>query len=326
MRSLVLALLVPPALALGQTFTPKAGVPNYDVPIHGHGDYINTPDGKLYYEKEGEGPIVVLVAGGPGGPHTSFHPFFSLLAKDHTVVYFDNIGRGRSDQLKDPKKYTVWRDADDIENLRKALGADKINVIGHSYGGMPAIAYAVRYPQHVSHVVLSDTLHSGAAWQENIDSCNYAAEHQFPEVWEKLTALRKKGVKTGADEYEGPYNDAVGGLYWFDPDKARLMYRSGDKGKPNPVYSSMIGDDPEWKTGGTMRSFDPRPQLKTMNLPVLICVGRYDRVAIPKVAWEMNKMIPNSKLVIFEKSGHRPWVEETEPYFKTVEEFLGDKS
>src|SRR2546423_7907861 len=121
-----------PTFVLAQPFVPKDVVPNYDVPIHGHGEYINTPDGKIYYEQEGQGPIVILVAGGPGGPHTSFHPFFSRLASDHTVVYFDNIGRGRSDQLKDPKRYTVWRDAEDIEQLRRALGADKIDVIGHS--------------------------------------------------------------------------------------------------------------------------------------------------------------------------------------------------
>ena len=108
---------------------PKNGVPNYDVPIHGKGKTIDTPDGKLYYEQEGKGPVIVMVAGGPGGDHTSFHPFFSRLAKDHTVVYFDNIGRGRSDRLKDKKRYTVWRDAEDIERLRKALGQDKITVI-----------------------------------------------------------------------------------------------------------------------------------------------------------------------------------------------------
>ncbi len=188
---------------------PPSPTPNYDVPIHGHGQYLQTPQGRLYYETEGHGPAIILVAGGPGGSHASFHPWFSRLADHHTVVYFDNLGRGRSDRLVDPKQYTVERDADDIEALRTALKLDTITVLGHSYGGMPALAYALKYPAHIDHLILSDTLHSADGFQQNIDNCNREAAAQFPEVWEKLTAMRANGVKTGSDAYEDLYGPAV---------------------------------------------------------------------------------------------------------------------
>ena len=159
--------------------TPPAVAP-FLAALHGHGRYVPTPDGRLYYESEGKGSPVVLVAGGPGGSHASFHPWFSRLAAEHTVIYFDNIGRGRSDRLKNPKRYTVERDADDIEALRKALGYRKISVLGHSYGGMPALAYALKYPTHCARLVLSDTLDSADAWQQNIDSCNFNSSTRFP--------------------------------------------------------------------------------------------------------------------------------------------------
>src|SRR4051794_38907193 len=76
-------------------FVPVSSEFQCDVPIHGNGDYVASPDGRIYYEREGEGPPIVLVAGGPGGSHASFHPWFSRLADAHTVIYFDNIGRGR---------------------------------------------------------------------------------------------------------------------------------------------------------------------------------------------------------------------------------------
>lgn len=293
-------------------------------PYHGRGQTIETRDGKLYYETEGSGPVVVMVAGGPGGSHVSFHGFFNELAKEHTVVYFDNIGRGRSDRLKDPKKYTVWRDADDIEALRKALGVDKISVIGHSYGGMPAIAYAIRYPQSLDRLVLSDTLHSGEGFQQNIDSCNFTAQNQYPEIWAKLMEMRAKGVKSTAEEYGEIYGPAIGSLYWYDAANGTKMYRSNDPkdGGNDEVYRAMIGEDPEWKVGGTMKSFDPRKQMKEIEAKTLICVGRFDRVATPKVSYEMSQLIPGSKLVIFPKSGHRPWVEEKESYFDAVTKFL----
>lgn len=306
--------------------TPKPGVPNYDIPFHGHGKYLDTPDGKLYYETEGKGPVIVIIAGGPGGDHTSFHPFFSRLAKDHTMVYFDSIGRGRSDRLKDKAGYTVWRDAKDVEQLRKMLSQEKITVIGHSYGGMPALAYAVRHPEHVEHLVLSDTLHSAEAFQDNIDSCNFFFSHQYPEKWAKLLALRAKGVKSSEEAYRDLY-DPLESLYWFDEKNGEKMFRSGDKSGFNPeVYEAMLGDDPEWTVQGTMKSYDPRPKMKDLHMPVLICVGRWDRVATPKSALEMKTLLPapTSHLRIFEKSGHRPWVEETDVYFSTVSDFLRD--
>ncbi|MBC8101229.1 MAG: alpha/beta fold hydrolase [Cytophagales bacterium] len=308
---------------------PPPPAPNYDVPLHGNGAFIPTPKGRIYYEKEGQGPLLILVAGGPGGGHTSFHPWFNRLAKTHTVVYFDNLGRGRSDRLQDPKQYTVERDADDIESLRIALKADKIAVLGHSYGGMPALAYALKYPAHLDRLILSDTLHSADGFQQNIDNCNREAQTRFPEVWEKLMALRKTGVKSSAAEYGEIYSTPTDDLYWYDTTNAARMFRANDPpgtGFNNAVYLAMLGDDPEWKVGGTMKAYDPRPRMKTLaGLPTLICVGRSDRVATPGIAWELNRLIPASRLVIFEKSGHRPWVEESDRYFQTVSAFLSGK-
>ena len=313
-------------LALSASVSAQTAKPNYDVPLHGHGQYIATPQGRLYYEREGQGPPVVLIAGGPGGSHASFHPWFSRLAPSHTVIYFDNLGRGRSGRLADPKGYTVERDADDIESLRRALGFKTITVLGHSYGGMPALAYALKYPQHTDHLILSDTLHSADGFQQNIDNCNREAATRFPEIWEKLTAMRARGVKTGSDAYENLYGMATDDLYWYNPENAAKLYHSGDKAdRLNfDIYLAMIGDDPEWTVGGTMKGYDPRPQMKTLRVPTLICVGRFDRVALPKVAQEIKDALPpqSARLVIFEHSGHRPWVEETDRYFQTVTAFL----
>ena len=308
----------------------QAPKPNYDVPLHGHGQYISTPQGRLYYEREGQGPAIVLVAGGPGGGHASFHPWFSRLAAAHTVIYFDNLGRGRSDRLADPKRYTVERDADDIEALRQALGFETITVLGHSYGGMPALAYALKYPTHTDHLILSDTILGARGFQENIDSCNFNARTRFPDVWDKLMALRRRGVKTGADAYESLYGDATDDLYWYNPENAAKMYHSGDKAdRLNfDVYLAMIGDDPEWTVGGTMKGYDPRPGMKTLTVPTLICVGRFDRVSQPVIAQEIKNALPpqSARLVVFERSGHRPWVEETDRYFQTVTAFLDGKT
>ncbi|AIY39469.1 Alpha/beta hydrolase fold [Collimonas arenae] len=298
------------------------------IEMHGKGHYAPSKFGKIYYETEGSGPPVFLIAGGPGSSHASFHPWFSRLAAEHTVVYLDNIGRGRSDRLPAQRssEYTVERDAEDIEALRTALGYDRISVIGHSYGGMPALAYALKYPQHVSRLVLSDTLLNAQSWQENIDSANFTARNQFPEIWEKLMQMRARGVKSGAPEYGDLYGETELDIYWRDPDMESKLYRSDDPadGSNSNVYLSFIGDDPEWQVGGTMKGYDPSPRMKNLTVPTLVFVGRYDRVGTPKIAGEIKAALPaaSSKLVVFERSGHRPWVEESDAYFKLLKDFF----
>jgi proline iminopeptidase len=288
---------------------------------------VATPDGDLYYERLGEGPAIVMVAGGPGASHTSLRPDFDRLATGHTLVYFDNIGRGRSSELPAGRHHSPPRDAEDIERLRQALGFERITVIGHSYGGYVALAYAGRYPQRLDHLVISSGGHGAQSWQRNIDSYNAFVENQYPEVWSKLLALRAKGVKTCAKEYQDLNGEAAGDTYWYDLANAgkRKPFSTDERDRfRSDVYCDMIGDDPEVKVGGAMASFDARPALAAVHAPTWISAGRYDRVSLPKVALEIrDAFAPGvARETVFEKSGHRPWVEEPDAFFAELDKFL----
>lgn len=288
---------------------------------------IKTPDGDIYYELRGSGPPIVLVAGGPGASRTSLQPEFDVLASSHTVVYFDNIGRGRSSDLPAGRHHSPARDAADIEYLRIALGFDKIALLGHSYGGYPALAYAAAHPEHVERLVISSSGHSGASWQRNIDNVNRFVENQYPDVWRKLQAMRARGVRSCAPEYQELYGSVIGQVYWHDPAmRARRAAASTDPrdGSHGNVYCDMIGDDPEMKVGGAMAAYDVRPALARVHVPTLITAGRFDIVCPPVVAFEIRDAFPPgvAKAVIYENSAHRPWVEEGVEYFKVLRAFL----
>jgi proline iminopeptidase len=290
---------------------------------------VDTPDGQIYYETHGEGPPVVMLAGGPGGPRTSLMPEFDHLAARHTVVYLDNIGRGRSSDLPAGKHHSPERDAMDVERVRQALGFERIALIGHSYGGYPALAYAGMFPQRLTHLVISSSGHSAESWQRNIDNVNRFVENQYPETWKKLVEMRQRGVKTCATEYQDLYGEPIGQLYWHDQAKAALRKPVStdprDKFK-RAVYCDMIGDDSEMKVGGTMARFDARPALAKVKVPVLVTAGRYDSVSPPVVAYEIGEAFKSgsAQVRIFDNSSHRPWVEEGETYFKMLDAFLGD--
>ena len=117
------------------------------------GKYVTVDGAKLYVVLVGKGDPLIIIPGGPGGAHPGYRAFDSL-AKDNQIIYFDAFGRGKSDTAKDVKEYTLARDIEDIEGLRKALHLDKLNVLGHSYGGVVAQGYALKYPGHVNHLIL----------------------------------------------------------------------------------------------------------------------------------------------------------------------------
>ena len=116
---------------------------------HPPGDYVTVNGAKLWYESEGRGDPLILISGGPGDSHDVFHLFFSRLAGQRRVIYFDAFGVGKSGRAKSRKEYTFARDVEDLEGLRKALGLSKINILGQSYGGMVAQAYALKFPETV---------------------------------------------------------------------------------------------------------------------------------------------------------------------------------
>lgn len=288
---------------------------------------VQTPDGVLYYEVRGEGPPVILVPGGPGGSRTSLRPEFDRLAARHTVVHFDNMGRGRSSDLPAGRHHSPTRDAQDIERLRQALGFERFALLGHSYGGYPALAYAGRHPERLTHLVISSSGHSAESWQRNIDNVNRFLENQQPEVWARLQALRTRGVRSCAREYQDLYGTAIRSLYWHDQAKAKLRQPVSDDPRDkfrDAVYCDMLGDDAEIAVGGEMARFDARPALANVRVPTLVTAGRHDSLCPPLVAQQIRDAFPPgvATLRVFEHSAHRPWVEEGEAYFEMLEDFL----
>jgi proline iminopeptidase len=290
---------------------------------------LATRDGTLYYETEGQGEPLILIPGGPGASRISFQPWFSRLADRHQVVYYDAIGRGLSDRLTDPARYTVERDVDDIENVRRALGVQRISLLGQSYGGIPALAYALRYPSHVSHLVLSSAMISAASFQANIDAANATMRMFYPVQWAGVQALRAKGVPSTDDRSEAQCAQMAEMMYWHDEKLAHLMKKTDDPRErlDMTVYRAFLGADAKYVVGGTLTGYDPLPMMHRLSAQTLVIGGRYDRVATPEIVAKTYRSIPPTRvqLAMFEHSGHRPWVEESDAYFARVSAFLDDQ-
>ena len=288
---------------------------------HPEGRYVLINGTQIWYEAEGNGQPILLIAGGPGNSHTYFHPWFSELATHFTVIYFDAFGRGKSDRAKNSAEYTFQRDVEDIESLRKALKIETWTVLGHSYGGMVAQAYALEHPQAVHKLILSNSFYSGEMWQANNDNCNEELRNQFPETWDTIQKLRNAGYNSSSPEHQTAYALPSELLYFYDASNASKA--TSDSLIMNfDVYYAIVGYDGDFIIGGDVSRLDFRRALKMLTMPVLIIEGRYDRVAIPRFSMKFKEYAPQATFVMFEKSGHNPYIEETEKYFKLLDEFL----
>jgi proline iminopeptidase len=287
------------------------------------GKYVTVNGARLWVVTVGKGDPMILIAGGPGGAHPGLRRFDSL-ANHYMLIYFDAFGRGKSDTARDVKEYTLERDIDDIEGLRSALKLDKINLLGHSYGGLVAQGYAVKYGEHVKHLVLANTFHSFIMWQENDDNSNHEIRTNYPEVWDSLVRIRERGYVSSDQLHQDIYGKVpYGFLYAYNPENFR---QRGSKPYPNSMntklYYQMVGKDGDFIVGNDIGNFDYRTKLKDLKMPVLIYGGRYDRVAVPWMMVKFKEYCPQARFVMFERSGHNPQVEQPQELFKLLNEFL----
>ncbi len=291
---------------------------------HPDGEFISVNNARLWVETKGDGMPLFLIAGGPGSSHLYLHSF-DTLAAEFKLVFLDNFGRGKSDTAQQVTEYSIARDVEDIEAIRRTLGFDSIAVLGHSYGAVVAQLYALKYGNHCNRLIVANGFYSGKMWQENDDNSNRNYAENAPEMWERIMQLRAKGIKSSDKRhYELYFNLPNGLLYSYNPENAH--YFPDDPAYPNEfnvkVYYQIVGPDGDFVVGNDMAKFDVTAELKKLKMPVLVIAGRYDRVSVPKMNLLYKKYCPLAKFVMFEKSGHSPQVEEPEKMMKTIREFM----
>src|SRR3954469_9008405 len=276
-------------------------------------------DTEIYFDVEGaalvpdgprlvERPTAFLLHGGPGGDHSGFKPAFSPLAERMQLVYVDHRGQGRS--ARGPKEtYTLDNNVDDLEALRQYLGLGKVVIIGVSYGGMVALAYASRYPDSVSHLVAVIT----------------SPSHRFLARAQQIVAERGTDEQramadilwAGAFESEEQlldYYRVMGPLYSlkFDPVKAA-------EGRARGIRSvDAINEG----FGGFLRTYDVTGDLHKITAPTLVIAGRHDWICPPDQSEEIARLIPHADLRIFENSSHSVAADEHDALMDLIRGFL----
>lgn len=282
-----------------------------DVRVEVHGK-------RLWFDVDGHGldavggemrprPTVVLLHGGPGGfDHSYFKPDFSRLTDVAQVVYLDLPGHGRSDWGA-AEDWSFDMAGDAVRAFCDVIGLDDPIVLGHSFGGQVAIAYASRHPDHPAGLLLQSTM-AHFDLDRVVDGFRESAGAEIADI------VRRSYLGDGtvaAEEWDRCWR-LFGGWVPGALEKARI---------PRNDELNVVG-------GRLMLEIDLRPALSDVGCPTLISVGNLDPITPVWASEEMASALPDglATLEVLESAGHFPWRDAPQPYWASVERFVNSLS
>ena len=273
---------------------------------------VSTPDVALGYEAFGEthGRLPVFVVnGGPGLPHTYMlmNDMWARVASKRLVIFYDPRGTGASKRIRPGAPQDMEAQVADLEALRSKLSFEQIALVGDSFGGRIAMAYAAAHASHVAKLVLSDSASPSDGGEVHL------LPETFPDVEEQGRVEQARLAATPPAAAQASLRNHFRMIFYSPAKRSAYLAHMGDLGF-EPGVSQAVSE--------AVSKLDLTPKLAAFSFPTLVVTGRYDMNVAPLTAWRITHAIPGARLVILERSGHLPSFEEPVRYRQVLEHFL----
>jgi proline iminopeptidase len=264
----------------------------------------------FFYLRYGRGVPLVVVHGGPGLDHTYFRPYLDALGHVAELIYIDLRGNGRSGGRAELQNVTIESWADDIEALRQALRLDRIVLMGHSFGGFIAQAYARAYPASLRGLILSNAT---PALDYPAHMLSQARDFGTPE---QLAALMASMARPAQDD------QALRRLWKQSLPMYFFRYQ--------PMFGAAMDDAMVYSAAAYNRGlfeltpqFNSVPWLREITAPTILMASRHDWLSpIELATHRLRDGIAGAQAHLFENSGHFPFIEETTAFCHTIRQWL----
>jgi proline iminopeptidase len=281
---------------------------------------LDVPGGHVWHRLVGAGNgfPVVLLHGGPGASSHYLEPLAEL-ADERPVLFYDQLGCGRSERPDDPSLWRTERFVEELASVRSRLGIEELHLFGHSWGAVVAVEYMRTRPRGVASLILASPALDVPRWHE--DAMHLRA--RLPAGTRAALDRHEAAGTTESAEYEEAKNDFYKRHFCRrEPWPPELETSLSPDQFGSSVYEAMWGPN-EFTVSGSLRSFDAMEQLTRLELPVLYTTGRFD-LATPDAVLSFQQVTPSSRLLIFEQSGHMTMHDEREAYLDALRHFLRD--
>jgi proline iminopeptidase len=274
---------------------------------------------RIYYKTLGLGVPLLLLHGGPGADHSDFLPALRPLARRCQLVLIDERGSGRSERPADPNHYTLDWMVKDIERVRKHLRLPQLLVLGHSFGGILAQAYAVRHPKRILGLVLAGTGSSARCIDRdfrNIRKLLPGPLRARLERHEKAGIFRADGAYTKG--YAAASARALGPHMYTRTPPPRFKH-------PPPLGMEVLREmwvrRSDFRIDGNLKGFDFTDSLARVKAPALVVIGDRDMVST-ETAEVTRASLSRATLVVMAECAHMMFIDQTARFNRLLEAFL----
>lgn len=285
---------------------------------------IETPKGtfKVWTKRFGNNDRMRLLTlhGGPGSTHEYFECFESFFPSEGIeFIYYDQLGSAYSDQPADSDLWTTSRFVEEVEQVRQALGLNKDNfyLLGHSWGGILAMEYALKYQEFLKGLIISNMMSSCPEYDAYAE--NVLAKQMDPTVLEEIRALEPHG------EFQNPrYMELLVPNYymkhicrldvWPDPVN-RAFARMNQQ-----IYVTMQGPS-EFGISGRLENWDRKADLKSITVPTLVIGAKHDTMDPAHMEW-MSKQVQNGSYLYCPNGSHLCMYDDQDTYLKGLIKFI----
>jgi proline iminopeptidase len=285
-----------------------------------HEGYAPVKHAQLYYREIGQGQPIIVLHGGPDFNHNYLIPDLDCLSDSFRLIYYDQRGRGKSGGNVQPDEVTIGSEIDDLEDLRQYFQLDSVAVLGHSWGGLLAMEYAIHHPHRVSHLILMNTAPASHA-----DLILFREERRKtePDNLEKLKALSATArfeagdLETDAEYYRIHFRATLRQPEQLERvvKSLRLSFTAEGIRKARAIENRLY--DETWLSS----EYDLLPKLKRLSIPTLVIHGDYDFV--PAVCVEhIAQAIPGAQFVVLKECGHFSYLECPNEVRKAIADFF----
>lgn len=280
--------------------------------------FIQVPGGRVWYKIAGasqKGAPLLVIHGGPGAT-SDYLENLAVLGDERPVVFYDQLGGGKSERPHDPALWTLARFVEELAAVRAALQLDPVYMLGQSWGAMLLLEYMlVKKPGGVRGLVFSGPYLSSARW----------ARDQQAHI-EKLPVRMREVIRTcevSGDFGSKDYEEAMNFFYRrhlcrMDPWPDALLRTFENMGVE--VYRHMWGPS-EFTMTGTLRDCERARGLSEIREPVLLTCGRHDE-ASPETTAYYQSLAPNARLAVFEDASHSHHLEKESEYLEALRQFF----
>lgn len=289
---------------------------------------IHTPKGdfRVWTKRFGNHPTikVLLLHGGPGCTHEYFESFESFLPQQGIeFIYYDQLGSAYSDQPTDTSLWSLPRFVEEVEQVRVALGLDKNNfyLLGHSWGGILAMQYALKYQDNLKGLIVSNMMASCPKYGEYAD--NVLAKQMDPAVVQEVQTLEAKGDYTNPRYMEllmpNFYEKHI--LLRPTPEWPEPVNRNFAK-LNQQIYVSMQGPS-EFGVSGKLEKWDVSAELPKIKVPTLVIGATHDTMDPEYMRW-MSTQFPKGRFLLCPDGGHLCMWDDQAHFFPGLLTFLKD--